>query len=119
MRSIRKSGASSLLTRARCSWTRSENCRPNLQPKLLKVLQDREFERLGGVRTLRVDVRIISATNRDLRQDVADRRFREDLFYRLNVFPIELPPLRDRRDDIPTLVRHFINKYSARMSRAY
>ena len=62
-----------------------------LQPKLLRVLQDREFERLGGVRTLHVDVRIISATNRDLQQDIADRKFREDLFYRLNVFPIELP----------------------------
>ena len=90
---------------------------PELQPKLLRVLQDREFERLGGVRTLHVDVRIISATNRDLRQDVADRNFREDLFYRLNVFPIELPPLRDRRDDIPMLVQHFINKHSARMGR--
>ena len=90
---------------------------PELQPKLLRVLQDREFERLGGVRTLRVDVRIISATNRDLRQDVAHRKFREDLFYRLNVFPIELPPLRERRDDIPMLVQHFISKYSARMGK--
>jgi formate hydrogenlyase transcriptional activator len=88
-----------------------------LQPKLLRVLQDREFERLGGITTLRVDVRIVSATNRDLRQDIADRKFREDLFYRLNVFPIELPPLRDRRDDIPVLVQHFVGKHSARMGK--
>jgi len=88
-----------------------------LQPKLLRVLQDREFERLGGVRTLRVDVRVISATNRELKKDVAEKRFREDLFYRLNVFPIELPPLRDRRSDIPILVQHFVHKYSARMGK--
>jgi PAS domain S-box-containing protein len=88
-----------------------------LQPKLLRVLQDREFERLGGVRTLRVDVRIISSTNRDLHQDVADKKFREDLFYRLNVFPIELPALRRRRTDIPILVHHFVRKHSARMGK--
>ncbi len=90
---------------------------PELQPKLLRVLQDREFERLGGIATLRVDVRIISATNRDLRQDIADRKFREDLFYRLNVFPIELPPLRERREDIEVLVRHFVSKHAVRMGK--
>jgi PAS domain S-box-containing protein len=88
-----------------------------LQPKLLRVLQDREFERLGGVQTLRVDVRIIAATNRDLRQDIADKMFREDLFYRLNIFPIGLPPLRDRREDIPILVHHFVRKHAMRMGR--
>jgi formate hydrogenlyase transcriptional activator len=89
----------------------------DLQPKLLRVLQDREFERLGGVQTLHVDVRIISATNRDLHQDVADKTFREDLFYRLNVFTIDLPSLRQRRTDIPILVHHFVSKHSARMGK--
>lgn len=88
-----------------------------LQPKLLRVLQDREFERLGGVQTLHVDVRIVSATNRDLQQDIADRKFREDLYYRLNVFPIELPALRERRSDIPVLIRHFVKKHAARMRK--
>lgn len=89
----------------------------DLQPKLLRVLQDREFERLGGVRTMHVDVRIISATNRDLYQDVLDRKFREDLFYRLNVFPIGLPALRQRRSDIPILVKHFLHKHSVRLGK--
>jgi len=88
-----------------------------LQPKLLRVLQDREFERLGGVHTLHVDVRIISATNRDLHQDIVDRKFREDLFYRLNVFPIDLPSLRERRSDIPILVHHFVHKHAVRMGK--
>lgn len=89
-----------------------------LQPKLLRVLQDREFERLGGVQTRKVDVRIISATNRDLGKDVAEKKFREDLYYRLNVFPIELPPLRERREDIPGLVRYFLDKHASRMGKS-
>jgi len=88
-----------------------------LQPKLLRVLQDQEFERLGATRTLKVDVRLVAATNRDLNRRVIEKQFRSDLFYRLNVFPIRLPALRDRREDIPLLVRHFIKKYSTRMSK--
>jgi two-component system NtrC family response regulator len=83
----------------------------NLQAKLLRVLQERTFKRVGGNETLAADVRIIAATNRDLRQEVADGRFREDLFYRLNVVHVPVPPLRDRRDDIPLLTQHFIEKY--------
>ena len=88
-----------------------------LQPKLLRVLQEREFERLGSTRTLKVDIRLVTATNRDLSQMIANREFREDLFYRLNVFPIVLPPLRERREDIPELVRYFTQKYARRMNR--
>lgn len=85
---------------------------PATQVKLLRVLQERKFERLGGTKTIEVDVRVIAATNKDLQQMVKDRKFREDLYYRLQVIEIYLPPLRERKDDIPLLVEHFIQKYS-------
>jgi formate hydrogenlyase transcriptional activator len=88
-----------------------------LQPKLLRVLQDGEFERLGSTRTTRVDVRLVAATNRDLDRMMEEKQFRSDLYYRLNVFPILIPPLRERPEDIPLLVRYFSQKYARRMEK--
>ena len=88
-----------------------------LQPKLLRVLQEHEFERLGSTRTQQVDVRVVAATHRDLKQMMAEGSFRSDLYYRLHVFPLSVPPLRKRPEDIPVLVRHFVDKYARRMNR--
>ena len=88
-----------------------------LQPKLLRVLQEQEFERLGSGRTHRINVRLVAATHQDLTDMVARKAFRSDLYYRLNVFPIELPPLRERPSDIPQLISHFVNGFSRRMGK--
>jgi formate hydrogenlyase transcriptional activator len=88
-----------------------------LQPKFLRLLQEQEFERLGSTRTRRVEVRLVAATHRDLKAMMIEKQFRGDLYYRLNVFPIEVPPLRERREDIPLVVRHFVRHFARRMNR--
>jgi formate hydrogenlyase transcriptional activator len=90
---------------------------PDVQVKLLRVLQEREFERVGGTQTLRIDVRVIAATHRELAREVAEKTFRSDLYYRLNVFPMPLPPLRERREDVPLLVRYFVDQYARKMGK--
>jgi transcriptional regulator with GAF, ATPase, and Fis domain len=90
---------------------------PEVQVKLLRVLQEREFDRIGGTTPIKVDVRVLAATNRDLLKEVRDKSFREDLYYRLSVFPIHLPPLRERTDDLPLLARFLVEKFAARIGR--
>ena len=89
----------------------------SLQAKILRLVQERQFERVGGLQTISVDVRVVAATNRDLREAVARREFREDLYFRLSVFPVEIPPLRRRRGDIPLLAEAFLERYAREMGR--
>src|SRR4051812_16870642 len=91
---------------------------PVVQVKLLRVLQERKFRRLGGTEEIDADIRIIAATNRDLSKMVAEGQFREDLFYRINVIPLRLPPLRDRLDDIPSLAEHFVARFTGQMGKS-
>jgi formate hydrogenlyase transcriptional activator len=103
------------LTAERFFWTRLVKSPPETQVALLRVLQEREFERVGGNQTIPVDVRVLAATNKDLHAAVADGTFRQDLFYRLNVFPIRVPALRDRVHDIPLLVEYLVDRYAKKV----
>ena len=113
----RKRASSNSLTVVPCSWTKSASWPPIRRPSCCAVLQDKEFQRVGGVRDIRVDVHILAATNRDLHQAMQRGTFREDLYYRLNVVAITLPALRERRADIPAYVHHFIAHYSREVNR--
>ena len=104
-------------SRALCFWTKWSDIPLEIQPKLLRALQEREFERLGSTHTRRVNIRLIAATNRDLEKMIAAREFRSDLYYRLHVFPIRIPPLRERKEDIPQLVSYFVQKFAKQMQK--
>ena len=114
---IQKKGRFELADRGSLFLDEIGDISPELQPKLLRAVQEQEFERLGSARTIQVNVRMIAATHRDLPAMIAEGKFREDLFYRFNVFPIEIPPLRERREDIPLLVNHFVSQLSRRMGK--